>query len=95
MEDLYVNVNFASTFLLKSIVLFMSYVEFSELEFKWSIHVIDALNQLHATHTSISLLFTMIYFYHGSEKCEKTPHATTNMAIFILKYVLQCTIETI
>ena len=48
MEDLYVNVNLASKFLLKSIVLFMS---FSELEFKWSVHVIDALNQLHATHT--------------------------------------------
>ena len=27
MEDLYVNVNFASKFLWKSIVLFMSYVE--------------------------------------------------------------------
>ena len=51
MEDLYVNVKFASKFLWKVIVLFMSYVEFSELEFKWSIHVIDALNQLHATHT--------------------------------------------
>ena len=24
---------------------------FSELEFKWSVYVIDALNQLHATHT--------------------------------------------
>ena len=23
----------------------------------------------------------MIYFYHDSEKCEKTSHATTNMAI--------------
>ena len=28
MEDLYVNVNFDSTFLWKSIILFMSYVEF-------------------------------------------------------------------
>ena len=27
----------------------------------------------------ISLLFTMIYFYHSSEKCEKTSHATTNV----------------
>ena len=27
-------------------------LSFSELEFKWSAHVIDALNQLHATHTS-------------------------------------------
>ena len=60
-----------------------------------SIHVVDALNQLHATTYLISLLFTMIYFYHGSEKCEKTSHATTNMAICILKYVLQCTNETI
>ena len=33
MEDLYVNVNFPSTLVGKSIVLFMS---FSELEFKWS-----------------------------------------------------------
>ena len=24
-------------------------LSFSELEFKWSVHVIDALNQLHAT----------------------------------------------
>ena len=46
MEDLYVNVNFASKFLWKSIVT----LSFSELEFKWSVHVIDALNQLHATH---------------------------------------------
>ena len=38
-EDLYVNVNFASTFLWKSIILFMS---FSKFEFKWPVHVIDA-----------------------------------------------------
>ena len=44
----------------------------------------------------ISLLFTMIYWYHDSEKCEKTSHVTTNMAIIlcILKYV-QCTNETV
>ena len=40
--------NFDSMILWKSIIWFMSY---AELEFKWSIHVIDALNQLHATHT--------------------------------------------
>ena len=26
----------------------------------------------------ILLLFTIIYSYHGSEKCEKTSHASTN-----------------
>ena len=51
MEDLYVNVNFAST--LKSIVLFISYVDFSEVELKWSVQVIDVLYQLHATHTTV------------------------------------------
>ena len=43
--------SFDSMILWKSIILFMSYVKFSELEFKWSVHVIGALNQLHATHT--------------------------------------------
>ena len=71
MEYLYVNVNFASTFLLKSIVLFMSYVDFSEVEFKWFVQVIDVLYQLHATHTWFSYCLQMIYFYHDSEKCEK------------------------
>ena len=51
MENLCINVHLASTFYKKSIVLFMSYVEFSELEFKWSVHIIDVLNQLHAIYT--------------------------------------------
>ena len=60
----------------------MGHVEFSELEFKWSVHVIDELNQLHAIH--ISLLFPMIYFYHGSEKCKKLAILrTTNMASYM------------
>ena len=37
----------------------MSYAEFSEfaIEFKWSVNVIDALNQLHAIHTLLSYCF--------------------------------------
>ena len=71
-------------------------LSFSDLEFKWSIHVIDALNQVRTCYLYlIFLLFTMIYLYHGSEKCEKTSHATTDMAICILKYALKCTNETI
>ena len=55
----------------------MGYVEFSELEFKQSIHVIDALD------------FPMIYSYHGSEKCEKTSHATTNhLATYIYVHIM-------
>ena len=61
----------------------------SELEFKWSAYVIDALNQQHVDFLTVSLK-PMICLYHGSEKGEKTSHATTNMAICILKYVLQC-----
>ena len=32
--------------------------EFSELEFKWSVHVINVLNQVHVIHTSFSYGFT-------------------------------------
>ena len=32
--------------------------EFSELEFKWSVHVITVLNQVHVIHTSFSYCFT-------------------------------------
>ena len=39
-------------FFMKSIVLFMHYMSsISQLEFKWSVHVIDALNQLHVIYT--------------------------------------------
>ena len=64
-------------------------LSFSELEFKWSVHVIDALNHQYL----ISLQFTMIYVYHGSDECEKLAMLPQNMAIYILKYVLQCTNE--
>ena len=47
MEDWYVNGNFAATFLWESIILLMGYVEFFTNWIKWSVHVIDALNQLH------------------------------------------------
>ena len=53
-------------------------LSFSELEFKWSVHVINVLNH-YMLPILDSLLFTMIYFYHGSEKWEKTSHATTSM----------------
>ena len=51
MKDLYINVHLASTFSRKSIVLFMSMLSFTELKFKWYIHVTDVLNQLHAMYT--------------------------------------------
>ena len=46
-------------------------LSFSQFEFKWSVYVIGALNQLHVINTWSLLLFPMIYSYHGSEKCEK------------------------
>ena len=56
-------------------------LSFSELEIKWSVHVIDALNQLHAIHMYFIFLFPMIYLYYGS-KCEKLAILPcTNMAI--------------
>ena len=70
-------------------------LSFSELEFKWSVHVIDALNHLHGYPYLISLLFTMIYFFHDSEKCEKLAMLPQIwLYSYILKYVLQCTNET-
>ena len=55
MEDLYVNKNFAFAFIWKSIILLIWVMSsFSELEFKWSVYVIDALSQLHIIHTWFS-----------------------------------------
>ena len=52
----------------------MGYVE---LELKRSVHVINAFNQLHVIHTSFYYCF-QCFIHIGSEKCEKTSHATTN-----------------
>ena len=49
-------------------------LSFSKFEFKWSVHVIDALYPY-----LIFLLFPMIYLYHGSEKCRKLSHTTINI----------------
>ena len=59
----------------------MSYVEFSELEFKWSVHGIDAF--IHSYLITVSHLKSMIYII--ALRSVKTSHATTNMAICILK----------
>ena len=42
-------------------------LSFSELEFKWSVHVIDVL----INYMLIFLLFPMICLYRGSKKCQK------------------------
>ena len=59
---------------MKSIILFMS---FSELEFKWSVHVIDSLNQLHPIHIFF-LIVSNDLFISWLREVQKT---TTNMAI--------------
>ena len=58
---------------MKSIILFISYVEFLELEFKWSFHVIGSLIKDMLSipdFLTVSHLKSMTYLYHGSEKCE-------------------------
>ena len=50
-------------------------LSFSELEFEWSVHVIDVLNTTcYLYNYLIFLLCPMIYLYHGSEKCQKTSY---------------------
>ena len=64
----------------------MSYVEFSELEFKWSFHVIGSLNQVHVIHTLFSYCFTferLIYIIALRSVITSHMHATTNMVICI------------
>ena len=51
----------------------MSYVEFLELEFKQSVHVIDAYTKYMLSifdFLTVSHLKSMIYLYHGSENCK-------------------------
>ena len=45
-------------------------LSFSELEFKWSFHVIGSLNQVHVDFLTVSHLKSMTYLYYGSEKCK-------------------------
>ena len=51
MEVSYANGNLAATFLLFCLWVMLN---FSQLEFKWSDHVIDALNQLHVNFITVS-----------------------------------------
>ena len=48
-----------------------STLSFSELEFKWSVHVIDTLNQLHVSildFLTVSHYKSVINLYHDSNK---------------------------
>ena len=40
---------------------FVYELHFSELEFKWSVHVIDALNQLHATQLDFLTVYNDLF----------------------------------
>ena len=68
-------------------VLFCLWVmlKFSELEFKWSIHAINVLNQLYATHTWFPYCLQWFISIIALRSVKKASHATTNMAICILK----------
>ena len=49
-------------------------LSFAELEFKWSFNDVGSLNQVYMLSIldflTVSHLKSIIYLYHGSEKCE-------------------------
>ena len=54
-------------------VLFCYELSFSDLEFKWPVHVIDAYTKYVLStldFLTISHFKSMIYLYHGSKNCE-------------------------